>query len=270
MVFRSASPSSTISASSSPSEACSSPITASPPLLVSHSHLGRIDTISPLNTSISFPLNSLPYLSLDAARIALNVDKWLTRIRSFCQACYFLRELRPIQVIEVFPNGRRLEWQDYHAEDGERCPWRILHPSTSYDDFRRQVRSTISLYHPYHSEPTMCVICQELYTCRAAHEHSAHGPSIFMVAFLVWEDAAVCDDVFSFLHAHTLIPVPDLRSRAEYAIWLGSPVSEPWSSLLHLHILVEAYHNLRRSGLLTLPGRPDVEDIVTYRTAHLP
>lgn len=287
-VFRCVSPSSTISASSSPptSEADSSAIITPPSSPSNHSNLGRIDTMSPLNTSISFPLNSLPNLSLDAAQIALNVRKWLRRIRSFCQACYFFDEQRPIQVIEVFPNGRRSEWEDYHPEDGERCPWRVLHPSTAYDDFRRQICSAMRLYHPCQSEPTMCVICAELYACRADHEYNGHGPSLFMVAFLVWEDVAICDHVFSFFRTHTLIRVPELRSRAEYAYWLGSSVCEPWSSLLYLHILVEVYHALRRSGLLPLyvflfnsvdysfqphrAGRPDVEDIVIYRTLHSP
>ncbi|KAG6371440.1 hypothetical protein JVT61DRAFT_9137 [Boletus reticuloceps] len=283
-VSRHVSPSSTLSGCSSSSEAASSPIPQSSP--TTDSACGRIDTTPPINTSIIFPLDSLPNLSLDAARVTSDVGNLLSRIRSFCAACYFLRELRPILVIEMIPNRRRLEWEDYHQGDAERCPWRLLHPSTCYDDFRRQVCSAICLRHPLESEWTICALCDDFYKCRADHERSSHGPSLLMVAFLIWEDVATCDHVFSFLQGHTPIPVPDFRSRSDYAVWLGSSACAPWSSLLYLHILVTVYHALRKSGLLPLyvflfyflhyshqshrPSQPDVEDVVIYKTIALP
>ena len=283
-IFRSVSAESTLSGYSSLSEAVSSPISTPRSSPVIDSDPNRIDSES-VNTSIIFPFDSLPYLSLDATSVASSVGKWLTRIRSFCEACYFLRQLRPIRVIEMLPNGRQWEWDDYHQGDAERCPWRLLRPGTPYDDFRRQVCSMIRLRHPLESEWTICVVCDGFYACRAGHEHAGHGPSLFMVAFFVWEHAAIRDCVLSFLHAHTLIPIPDLHSRTDYAFWLGSSACAPWSGLLHLHVLVTTYHTLRNSGLLPLyvapfhilsyphqshrPSQPDVDDVVNYRTAVL-
>ncbi|KAN0092504.1 hypothetical protein V8E55_003288, partial [Tylopilus felleus] len=134
-IFRSVSAESTLSGYSSLSEAVSSPISTPRSSPVIDSDPNRIDSES-VNTSIIFPFDSLPYLSLDATSVASSVGKWLTRIRSFCEACYFLRQLRPIRVIEMLPNGRQWEWDDYHQGDAERCPWRLLRPGTPYDDFR--------------------------------------------------------------------------------------------------------------------------------------
>lgn len=252
----------------------------SPPL--TGSDPDHVDTIT-LNKSIVFPLDSLPYLSFNDALVAQNVDKWLSRIRFSCQVCYFLCQSRPIRVVETFPSGRRCEWEDYHRGYPNKCPWRLLYPNTSYDDFRRQVYSTIRLRHPRELEWTICVICEGFYACRADHERNGHDASLIAVAFLVWEDVAIRDHVFSFLHVHTFVPVPDLHSRTDYAVWLGSSACAPWSSLLYLHILVATYDTLRNSELLPLyvfyfyfldyshqshrPSRPDhVEDIVSYRT----
>lgn len=283
VIFRSVSPESTLSGYSSSSEAVSSPIPTPQSSPVMDPDLDQIDSI---NMSIIFPFDSLPYLPLDAAQVASDIGNWLARIRSFCEVCYFLRQLRPIRIIEMFPNGRRWEWNDYHQGDAERCPWHLLHPSTFYDDFRQQVYSTIRLRQPCRSGWIICVVCDDFYTCRAGHEHANHGPSLCMVAFLVWEDVAIRDHVFSFLHAHTLIPIPNLRSRIDYAVWLGSTACAPWSSLLYLHILVTAYHALRNSGLLPpyvllfqfldyshqshRPSQPNTLDVVTYRTVTLP
>ncbi|KAF8119642.1 hypothetical protein EV363DRAFT_1304958 [Boletus edulis] len=72
-VSRHVSPSSTLSgcSGSSSSEAASSPIPQLSP--ATDSACGRIDTTPPINTSIIFPLDSLPNLSLDAARVTSDV-----------------------------------------------------------------------------------------------------------------------------------------------------------------------------------------------------
>ncbi|KAF8418660.1 hypothetical protein L210DRAFT_891783 [Boletus edulis BED1] len=266
-MFRITSPApSVLSASEPPSEPPSSPIRDLEFDDFVDPVIGRADCVPPINTSITFPPDNLPCLPINAAWVASKLDTWLTRVAGFCAVCYFQHERRPISVIELYSNGGRRRWEDYHHKEPERCPWRLLHPSTAYQHFQHQVYSAIRIQHPSEPQEATCVICEEAYACRAVHELHSHGASLFIVAFLVWEEASTCNSVFSFLQGHVNVAVPCFCTREEYAIWLGRPACAPWTDLLNVHLVAASYCALKSSDLLPKPQQPEVEDVVVYRS----
>lgn len=136
-----------------------------------------------------FPLpDDIPSISLAIRPLASAVDTYLCHLQSVCEACYFLRACRPIQIILTHPRGGRWDEVDYHVHDSVRCPWRCFHPSTPYGDFSHEAHRSFRDSHFGGDGWSVCTICGQPWDMTDPHERCVFGDSLFKLAFMVWED----------------------------------------------------------------------------------
>jgi len=82
------------------------------------------------------------------------------------------------------------------------------------------------------------------------HQRCCYGQSLFMLAFLIWFDRSTRDHVFSFIHTHADIDIPNFPSKEAYAEWLGSSIFSTRPTLNYIHLVIVAYDILRRAHVL--------------------
>ena len=216
------------------------------------SPVNQVDDLQPPHTFYTYlpPLDSLPSVPLGIDALSVAVNSCLRRLQSVCEVCHFLGETRPIQIILTHPRGGRWDEVDYHVNDATRCPWRCVHPSSSYDVFSGQVHRSFRASSPGGGRWSVCTHCAEPWDTTDPHERCVFGDSLFKLAFMIWEDRPTRDRVFSFLHTKVALEIPDLPTRTHYAYWLGRNIFPSLPTLSNIHILVVTYRILRRSAWL--------------------
>jgi len=201
----------------------------------------------PLNHTfyMSLPLpDHIPSVSLAIGPLAFALNTYLGYLQTVCKACYFLRASRPIQVVLTHPRGGRWDEVDYHRALPLALP---LHPSTPYKDFSHEAHRSLRGSRSGGDGWSVCTICGEPWDITDLHERCVFGDSIFMPAFMVWEDRPTRDHVFSFIQAKTALDFPNLPTRSHYADWLGCSISPSLPTLNNIHALAIAYRTLRHT-----------------------
>lgn len=210
-----------------------------------------VDDSSPsFFTFVSISFYSFPSLPRTQRALFHAIIDAFDRLERSCEVCYFLRKRRPIVLVQPRSSGE-LVWvgQDNHISEAQKCPWPLLRPLELYKDFALQVQ---------HSMRQPCLGDKELAICARygqprdgaePHPRCLYGPSLYMIAFMIWTARPIRDHVFSFLSLRSSINIPNIGSRSEYAEWLGLPITSE-SSLRHIHLVVVAYRLLRRNDLL--------------------
>ena len=206
---------------------------------------------TPLSFYTVIPLSSdPPQITLDCQSLACKVGNTLGRISKFCIVCYFLGQRRPIHVVKTHERGGIWEELDYHTCQPERCPWRLIHPSTStFSSFSRELSTSLDRSDSGGQGWTICTRCGEPWDLTCYHDVCFYGRSLFAIAFFVWEDRPARDRVFSYISSRTPIPVPNFQSRDEYTEWAGASISSR-PTLNHVHVVVVVYDILRRARIL--------------------
>jgi len=199
-------------------------------------------------TLVPFPEN-MPDLDLALAALASKVGTTLRRSSGSCIVCYFLGLRRPIQVILTHERGGRWDELDLHYCEPERCPWRLIHPTSDFSGFSSELAASLRSSNSGGGGWWVCPSCAEPYMFLDDHETCAYGPNLSALTFMLWNDVPTRNHVFTYITSHLSIELPDFRSRGAYAHWLGCPVSV-FPSLNYLHIVVSAYDNLRSASLL--------------------
>lgn len=201
-------------------------------------------------TFVIIPAENLSGIPAPMDDLAYALLRCFRHLQTECTVCYFLGRRRPILVVETHPRGGRWESYDYHKNEAEHCPWRLLHPSTPYASFSTNVHTSLRHSNSGGGRWSVCVACGEPSHIDEYHEKCCYGQNLFMLAFLIWEDESTRDHVFSFIYTHTDVNIPGFTSREEYAEWLGSPIFPARPTLNHIHLVIVAYDILRRAHLL--------------------
>lgn len=201
-------------------------------------------------TLVIIPPENLPEIPTAVGDLAYAVLRCLSHLHTVCQACYFLGQRRPILVVATHPRGGSWESYDYHKNEAERCPWRLLHPSTPYESFSTKVHASLRHSNSGGGGWDVCVICAEPQRMTEYHERCCYGQGLFMLAFMIWEDRSTRDRVFSFIYTHMNINIPNFPSREEYAEWLGSSIFSALPTLNYIHLVTVTYDILRRARVL--------------------
>ena len=232
------------------------PILPTPPssLPMSSPNDALQDSNVPLSsyTFVDIPAENLPVSGIPPPMcgLACTVIHCLNHLQTKCEVCYFLGWHCPILVVETHPWGGKWESYDYHKNEAEHCPWHLLHLSTPYASFSSKVHTLLC-----HSDSggegwTVCTHCGEPSDVTEYYKQYCYGQSLFMLAFLIWDDCSTRDHVFSFICTHTHTNIPAFPSRQEYAEWLRSPIFSAQPTLNHLHLVIVAYDILRHACLL--------------------
>jgi hypothetical protein len=199
-------------------------------------------------TFVIIPSENLLEIPAAMGDLAYAILRCLSHLHTACQVCYFLGQRRPILVVVTHPRGGSWESYDYHKNEAERYPWRLLHPSTSYESFSTKVHASLRHSNAGGGGCDRYVICGEPRRMTEYHESCFYGQGLFMLAFMIWKDRSTRDRVFSFIYTH--INIPNFPSREEYAEWLGSSTFSAWATLNYIHLVIVAYDILRRARVL--------------------
>ncbi|KAF8549167.1 hypothetical protein OG21DRAFT_627770 [Imleria badia] len=208
-------------------------------------------------TPVILPENISP-LVIQCRTLSYGVHSFLVRVSTHCPVCYFLGRPLPVLTKRIRAYGDSTEVINFHHGQPTLCPYRLVHPSTPFFDFSREVYSSLRRSDSGGDGIGVCDRCADPYALVEGHDVCIYGQALFVLAFLVWEDRPTRDRVFTYISSSASVLVPDLQSREAYAEWLGFSIrSRP--SLNHIHLVAVAYHALRRARLLPRPEAPIVE-----------
>ena len=241
----------------------SSTMTPTPPLGVLSSNVSTqsvsVTSPPPFFTRVILPENTSPVVTA-CRTLSLGVGSLLVRLATHCVVCYFLGQRLPVLTKRIRAHGDTTEVIDFHSSQPALCPHGLVHPSTPFPRFFREVSSCLRRSDSGGDGMDVCPACAEPYNLVDCHEVCTYGQALFALAFLVWEDRPTRDYVFTYISSGTSVLVPDLQSRDAYAEWLGSSLhSRP--SLNHIHVVALAYDALRLARVLP---RLDYHNSLTF------
>jgi hypothetical protein len=199
-------------------------------------------------TPVPFP-EYMPNLDPAPEALASKVGVTLRRSSGSCIVCYFLGRCHPIQVILTHERGGQWHEVDLHYCEPERCPWRLIYPTSDFSSFSSELTASLRCSNSGGGGWWVCRSCAEPYMFLDGHETCTYGPNLSALAFMLWNDVPTRNHVFTYITSFLSIELPDFQSRQAYAHWLGCPVSV-FPSFNYLHVVVVAYDNLRSAILL--------------------
>ncbi|KAH0833797.1 hypothetical protein J3R83DRAFT_10945 [Lanmaoa asiatica] len=177
------------------------------------------------------------------------ISNCFRRMQKHCTLCYFLRRINPVKIIQTSRGTILDTLYDHHANDFERCPSRLINPSSPYHNFTCHISALMRCSFSGGAGWFVCTICAEPYDDILYHERCIYGRELFLLAYLIWEHPPTLGRVFSLLRIND-VTFPNFQNITEYAQWLGNGINLTRPVLNNIHLVIIAYHLLRWVGQL--------------------